>query len=55
MDFPEARRPSSFSFETIVYEKKGHRATITLNRPEVLNAVNFPMLRELRDAIEDAS
>ena len=43
------------AFETIVYEKSPPRATITLNRPEVLNAFDFRMLRELARACEDAS
>ena len=47
--------PSSFAFETIRYAKGGGRATITLHRPEVLNAVNGPMLAELSDALKDAS
>lgn len=55
MGFPEARPADSFRFATIQYRKSGHRADITLNRPEALNAVNFTMLRELRDAIEDVS
>lgn len=55
MDFPAARDANDFDFQAILYEKSGHRATITLNRPSVLNAVNFTMLRELRDAIEDVS
>jgi len=55
MMFPQARPADTFGFTTIQYAKADHRATITLNRPEVLNAVNFQMLRELRDAIEDAS
>ncbi len=55
MEFPTARAADTFSFSTIRYHKVGHRATITLNRPAVLNAVNFPMLRELREAIEDVS
>ena len=37
------------------YEKAPPRATITLNRPEVLNAFDFQMLRELARACEDAS
>ncbi len=55
MDFPQARPAGSFHFETILYAKTAHRATITMNRPAVLNAVNFTMLRELREAIEDVS
>jgi enoyl-CoA hydratase/carnithine racemase len=55
---PEAPRPVSpdeLGFERIVYEKTPPRATITLNRPEVLNAFDFRMLRELARACEDAS
>jgi enoyl-CoA hydratase/carnithine racemase len=55
MNFPKSRPAKSFDFTTIIYEKVGHRATITLNRPDCLNAVDFTMLRELRDAIEDVS
>jgi enoyl-CoA hydratase/carnithine racemase len=55
---PEAPRPVSpeeLGFERIVYEKAPPRATITLNRPEVLNAFDFKMLREIARACEDAS
>ena len=38
------------SFETILYEKKGRVLTITLNRPEVLNAFVPTMGRELLQA-----
>jgi enoyl-CoA hydratase/carnithine racemase len=47
--------PAELGFETIVYEKEGPRATIRLNRPDVLNAFDFRMLRELARACEDAS
>ena len=38
------------SFETIRYEVEDRIATITLNRPDQLNAVSPLMVRELRDA-----
>jgi enoyl-CoA hydratase/carnithine racemase len=52
---PEPRSPDELGFETIVYEKAPPRATIRLNRPDVLNAFDFRMLRELARACEDAS
>lgn len=58
MSEPSAPRPlppDELGFERIVYEKTGHRATIRLNRPEVLNAFDFQMLREIARAAEDAS
>jgi enoyl-CoA hydratase/carnithine racemase len=47
--------PAELGFERIRYEKAPPRATITLNRPEVLNAFDFRMLREIARACEDAS
>jgi enoyl-CoA hydratase/carnithine racemase len=52
---PQAVDPAELGFERIVYEKAPPRATITLNRPERLNAFDFQMLRELARAAEDAS
>ena len=49
------RVADELGFESILYEKAPPRATITLNRPEVLNAFDFRMLRELARACEDAS
>ncbi|RKT27563.1 enoyl-CoA hydratase [Paraburkholderia sp. RAU2J] len=42
------------SFETIVYERKGAVAYITLNRPKVLNALNQRAISELKTALEAA-
>jgi enoyl-CoA hydratase/carnithine racemase len=52
---PIPRSPDELGFESIVYEKAPPRATITLNRPDVLNAFDFRMLRELAHACEDVS
>ncbi len=43
------------SFETILYEIENSILTITLNRPEKLNAMTPTLLRELREAIEKAN
>jgi enoyl-CoA hydratase/carnithine racemase len=52
---PRPLAPGELGFERIVYEKEPPRATIRLNRPEVLNAFDFRMLREIARASEDAS
>jgi enoyl-CoA hydratase/carnithine racemase len=52
---PTPSSPDELGFASIVYEKAPPRATITFNRPEVLNAFDFRMLRELARACEDAS
>jgi enoyl-CoA hydratase/carnithine racemase len=52
---PRPLAPDELGFERIVYEKAPPRATITLNRPEILNAFDFQMLREIARACEDAS
>jgi len=40
------------SFETIIYEKRGDIAHVTLNRPQVLNAYNVRMRDELYQVLE---
>jgi len=41
-------------YENLIYEKKDGIATITFNRPKVLNALNRKTVEELRDALVDA-
>jgi len=43
---------SATTFETILVERDEHVATVTLNRPKVLNALNAQLLGELRTALE---
>ncbi len=43
------------AYEHIIYEKEDGIATLTFNRPEVLNAQNGKMYLELRDAMSDYS
>lgn len=40
--------------QTVIYEKKGNVAWLTLNRPEVLNAINALMRQDLITALEEA-
>lgn len=40
------------SYETIVYELEGDIATITINRPKSLNALNSLVLQELNQALD---
>lgn len=35
------------SWNTLLYEKRGHAACITLNRPDKMNAVSIEMMKEL--------
>jgi enoyl-CoA hydratase len=41
------------TFETILYQKQDRIATITLNRPELMNSINRQMADELLDALKD--
>ncbi|RJQ60195.1 MAG: enoyl-CoA hydratase/isomerase family protein [Desulfobacteraceae bacterium] len=42
------------SFECVLYEKKEGIAVITLNRPQVLNAMNKQLWLDIRRALQDA-
>jgi len=47
--------PESFAFEKIIYSKEDFIATVTINRPEVLNCFDLITLQELGQAFLDAS
>ena len=40
-------------YKNLLIEKKGKIATLTINRPEKLNAVNFEVLKEIENALYD--
>jgi enoyl-CoA hydratase/carnithine racemase len=42
-------------FESLIWETDGHVATITLNRPDKLNAMSFVMFNEIADAFDRAA
>lgn len=42
-------------FESLLYETEGHVATITLNRPEKLNAMSWTMFTEIKDAFDEGA
>jgi enoyl-CoA hydratase/carnithine racemase len=54
---PLAADPQILGFERIRYERDADAAvaTITIDRPQVLNALDFPTMRELARAFEQAS
>lgn len=41
-------------YQTVIYEKKGPIATVTLNRPERRNALNTELCNEMSDALLEA-
>jgi enoyl-CoA hydratase len=45
----------SHEFETVRLDREGRVATITLNRPERLNAINHAMPREIEQAVTEAN
>ena len=54
---PAAADPTALGFEHIGYDRDSVAgvATVTIDRPDVLNALDFPTLKELSRAFEEAS
>ena len=54
---PEVSDPADLGFEFVRYERDTATAvaTVTIDRPDVLNALDFPTMRELARAFEQAS
>ena len=54
---PLAAEPEALGFEQVGYERDADAgvATVTIQRPDVLNALDFPTMRELARAFEQAS
>ena len=57
LDAPRPVDPADLGFERIRYQKAPERgvATVTIDRPDVLNCFDFRTLREMARAFEDAS
>ena len=43
------------NFETLIYQQEGYIGTLTINRPNALNALNATVLAELKSFAEQAS
>ena len=41
------------SYENVVYEKHGHIATLAFNRPDVLNALNSDVIKEINSVLDE--
>jgi enoyl-CoA hydratase/carnithine racemase len=54
---PTPTEPAALAFEHVRYERDtdAATATVTIDRPDVLNALDFPTMRELARAFEQAS
>jgi enoyl-CoA hydratase/carnithine racemase len=56
MDAPLTEKPpaATLGLANVLYEKKDAIAYVTVNRPQVLNALNTPTWADIRTAFEDA-
>lgn len=51
----EVLSPQQLNFQNVIYEKEDWKVTITINRPDKLNALDFLTLSEIVRACENAS
>lgn len=51
----ETSSDAKSNYESIVYKTEGRVATITLNRPEHMNAIDLVMPSEIKDAVTKAN
>ena len=51
---PATQERAAPILENVLYDKKGAVATVTVNRPKVLNALNTSTWVDLRTAFEEA-
>lgn len=52
-DYSLPKEVAIMIYETLVLDKKERMATLTLNRPQSMNAMNGLMMKEIADALED--
>jgi enoyl-CoA hydratase/carnithine racemase len=50
----DGKNPEEYQFRSIAYEKRDWRATITINRPHALNAIDLIAFQEISEALRDA-
>src|SRR3972149_510425 len=53
-DIFKPRQAEEFEFKDIIYSKKDMIATITFNRPDVLNTYSTLAITEMTEAVRDA-
>ena len=49
------KKGGTVEYKDIIYTKEGHIATITLNRPERMNAFTLTMINSIGQALQDAN
>ncbi len=55
MVFRQRQKGGTVEYEDIIYNKEGYVATITLNRPERMNAFTGAMINSIGQALQDAN